>query len=57
MIEVMKEIIEEDSILIFKQPKSIGTTYLSKELTNDILIAIMKDFKDGWLKSTFRKTW
>jgi len=57
MIEVINEIIDKDNILVFDQPKSIGTTYLGRELTKDILISIIKDFKNGWLKNAVGKPW
>ena len=57
MIEVINEIIDKDNILVFDQPKSIGTTYLGRELTKDILISIIKDFKNGWLKNAVEKPW
>jgi len=57
MIEVINDIIDKDNIQVFNQPKSIGTTYLARELTNDILITIIKDFKNGWLKNAIRRSW
>jgi hypothetical protein len=57
MIEVINEIIKNDEILVFDQPKFFGTTYLRRELTNDILISIIKDFNNGWLKNAINRKW
>ena len=57
MIEVINEIIEKDDILVFDQPKSTGTTYLRRDLTKDILLSIIKDFRNGWLKNAVRRPW
>ena len=47
----------ETKKLVFDQEKYIGNTYLSRELTKDILFSIIKDFKNGWLKNTIEKPW
>jgi len=57
MIEVINEIIEKDDILVFDQPKSTGTTYLRRDLTKDILLSIIEDFRNGWLINAVRKPW
>ena len=57
MIEVINEIINKENIMVFDQPKSIGTTYLRKELSKNILVAIAKDFNNGWLKNAIRRQW
>ena len=57
IIEVIKEIISKKNILVFKQPKFVGKTYLSKELSGNILVSIIKDFKNKWLMQALYKKW
>lgn len=57
MIEVVNEIISNETILVFDQPKYIGSTYVIKDFTNDELVSIIKDFNNGWLKYAINKPW
>ena len=49
MIEVVGDIIKDKRLIIFRQPREIGRTYLAKEFTDNIRNAILRDFNTGWL--------
>ncbi len=55
MIESIKEIIENQSVAIFPQPKYIGRTYLNRELDFKIMKAVYRDFRNGWLREALEK--
>ncbi|MEE8342091.1 MAG: formyltransferase family protein [Candidatus Neomarinimicrobiota bacterium] len=49
MIEVVKEIISNKTVIVFKQPKNFGMTFLYKEFSPSIKQSIVRDFKSNWL--------
>lgn len=49
MIEVIEEVLNSKSIIVFDQPKGIGTTFLSKFLTKNITYILARDYKNGSL--------
>ena len=55
MIEVVEELLREGQVAYAKQPKQFGKTYLSRDLTDDVLIRTAEDFKDGWLREAIDK--
>jgi len=55
MIEVVHDIIKDKRLVIFKQPREMGRTYLQKEFNHNIRNAIVKDFKAGWLSKELSK--
>ena len=55
MIESISDIIDNENILVFNQPKIPGRTYLGKEFTDDILASIVHDFKLKWLKNALKR--
>ena len=55
MIEVINEIIDNDYIRIFQQPKYSGNTYLFKEFTSDHMICVLKDLRNGWLNLAIKE--
>ncbi len=55
MIESIKEIIENQTVIIFPQPKYVGRTYLNRELNFKIMKAIYRDFRNGWLRDALDK--
>ena len=55
MIESISDIINNENISVFNQPKITGRTYLGKEFTDDILASIVHDFKLKWLKNALKR--
>jgi len=55
MIEVVRDIIKDKRLVIFKQPNAMGRTYLAKEFDRNIKRALNKDFKTGWLRNELSK--
>ena len=55
MIESINEAMLNNELLVFKQPKHIGNTYLNKDLTSDVLLSIIYDFNRGWLNDALNK--
>jgi folate-dependent phosphoribosylglycinamide formyltransferase PurN len=52
MIESVREIMVDKQVMLFKQPKTQGQTYLGKNFTRAINISILRDFSAGWLRDT-----
>ena len=55
MIEVVKEIIGNEYIRIFKQPQNYGKTYLFKEFTSHHMLHLHRDLRNGWLEQAVRE--
>ena len=55
MIESIKQINNSEEIKVFDQPKHAGNTYLFKEFSDDIILSIINDFKEGWLEVVLNK--
>jgi methionyl-tRNA formyltransferase len=50
MIESVREIINNKQVMIFKQPKTAGKSYLDKDYVEHISKSISRDFDAGWLR-------
>ena len=50
MIESVREIMANKQVMVFKQPKSAGKTYLNKAYNLHIAKALIRDFKADWLR-------
>lgn len=57
MIETIGDIIKNDYIVQFIQPKEIGNTFIKKDFTSKHQLSIIKDFKDKKRKNLIYKSW
>jgi methionyl-tRNA formyltransferase len=55
MVEAVHSIIENKEVVVFEQPATEGRTYLSKEVSTDVLPFVLSDFRRGWLAKALLK--